>query len=228
MNVIRLFETRVSRLLVCGTLLLAPSGTLFAGEVLTLTNGKTTATGTVVGSSDFFSGTVGNWQVEPITIGSSLGTPSMPNLDIASVDKALVASPGALTIVFSDTGFTANPLLLTYSDSASFLGTKTISDTVSILVNGKPVPGSTAVLTPGSGGADNTILVKPGSSYSITLTEVVTATKAAGSIVSSDILLGGTETPEPGLYAVTGAGLAGLLALAIRRKRRQAAAQPTF
>jgi hypothetical protein len=57
------------------------------------------------------------------------------------------------------------------------------------------------------------------SPYSITLTEVITASGAAGSQVSSDFNL--TGTPEPGLYAMTGIGLMGLTALAIRRKNKQ-------
>jgi len=222
MNVLRIFETKVSRFLAGGTFLLVASGSLFAGETLTLTNGVTTKTGTVVGISDFFSGNVGNWLVSSTT-GSDLGTPSMPSLDLSSVATSKVASPGALTIVFTETGFTATPLILDYSDSASFLGTKTISDTISILVNGKVVPASTVVLNPTTQGLDGTVKVNPGSTYSITLTEVVAASKAAGSTVSSDILVG-AETPEPGLYALTGAGLAGLIAFAIRRRKQQATA----
>jgi len=225
MSAIRSFETRAFRLVACGAFLLVASGTLFANQVLTLTlkNGAATKTGTVAGDADFFSGTVGNWTIEPITVGGSAGTVSMPNLDLASVDKSNSASPGALTIVFTETGFTATPLILSYSYSASFLGTPSISDTVSLLVNGHVVPGSTAVLSPpiADQGADGTVTIKPGTNYSISLTEVIAATKAAGSEVSSDILVG-AETPEPGLYALTGAGLIGLCAFAVRKRKQQA------
>jgi hypothetical protein len=217
MNVIRVFETRVSIFLICGSLLLAACGTLFAGETLTLTNSGKTGTGTVVGNTDTFMGTVGNWVIS-ITQGQDLGTPSAPNLDLLTVDTAKVNSPGGLSIVFTETGFALAPLTLAYSDSASFLGTKVIKDTVSILINGKIVAGSSNILTPAVAGADGTVLVNPGSNYSISLTEDISALKAAGSDISSDILVG-AETPEPGLYAVTGIGVAILLARVARRRK---------
>jgi hypothetical protein len=226
MNAIRTFEVGVSKLLFCGAILLGATGVLSAGETLTLKNGVTTGTGTPISNFDVFSGTVGNWAVS-VTQGTDLGTPSNPNLDLLSVDTAKVANPGDLTVTFTDTGFTLTPLTLTYSDSSSFLdvGAKSsVSDTIQILVNGKVVTGTTVVLDPGSQAVDGTaVTIKPGSSYSITLTEVVTDSKGPGVEVSSDILVG-AQTPEPGFYALTGVGLAGLLALAIRRKKLKATA----
>jgi len=245
MNVSRIFQTGVSRVLVCGTFLMVVAGTtLFAGETLTLTNAGKTGTGTTIGDLDEFTGAVGNWTILS-TVGIDAGSPGAPNLDLSSLDEAKIANPGALTIVFTETGYTLSPLTLLYSYSSSFLdicpgtvgcpknGKTTVSDTVSLLVNGKTVNNSTGVITPvnqGSGIDGMSATIKPGNNYSITLTEVITDTNGlgenkagmGGTEVSSDDLVG-AQTPEPGLYALTGVGLVGLLALVNRRRKLQAA-----
>jgi hypothetical protein len=243
-------KTPFCRLLIGGTLLFLASGALFAGETLTITNGVTTVNGTfamcgagAVAGDLCFGGTIGTWQISSIQGDADISAPATaPFMDLSVLAKTIATKPPTvtnlpLTITFTETGFgPANAGMFDYMETGN-LTKVNMSDTFSFADNGnvvaggtntiKSVKGANGVVTVPIGGYGDSVPLTPfpTGQYSLTLTEKIFPTAvggiASGAVVSSDFSLTGTTTPEPGFYALTGAGLAGLLAVAMRRRKKQ-------
>jgi len=251
----RIPTTPFCRLLFGGVLLFLASGALFAGETLTITNGVTTANGSAAACGSAataglicFGGTVGTWQINSI---QGDGFPDIgnlvtdPTLDLSVLAKTTAVTPLPLTISFTETGFgPAMAGMFDYMETSN-LTKLNMSDTFSFAADGTTVPAGTntissavgphGIITVPKGGYGDSVALTPFPKglYSLTLTETIFPTAkgkttiANGAIVSSDFSLTGSATPlpEPGFYALTGAGLAGLLAVAMRRRSKQATEQ---
>jgi len=237
--------------LIGGTLIILASGMMFAGETLTITNGVTTVNGTAadcgLGATAgliCFAGNVGTWQVNSVEgdgfpdIGDPLNNPM---LDLSAEAKTSAATAAPLTITFTETGFGPGISgLFTYMESGN-LTSLNMSDTFSFAADGTTLPAGTntmmsvkgakagTVTTVPPGGYEGSVPLTPFPTgmYTLTLKETIfpTALKSAiakGAVVSSDFsLTGQVLTPEPGLYALTSFGLAGLLIVAMRRRKKQ-------
>jgi len=244
-NVVRV---PICRSLIGGTLLFLASGFLFAGETLTITNGITTVHGSAAdcGSAATpglmcFSGSIGTWQINSLQgdgfpdVGSLA---SEPTLDLSLLAKTTGATMLPLTITFTETGFgPAVAGMFDYMETGN-LTKLNMSDKFSFDANSTPVAGGTntitsvagahGVVTVPIGGYGNAVPLTPfpHGQYSLTLSETIFPTAggktmiALGSIVSTDFSLTGETTPEPSFYALTGMGLAGLLAVAMRRRKK--------
>jgi hypothetical protein len=216
-------QTRRLGLVVLASLFCLTCGTAFAGETLTLSeSGFATRTFTSAGDSIATpaSFTYGQWNLVSSSAFEA-GTPAAPDLDLIVQALSTAASPGALTLTFTQTGFTSIPIDLTDAVGGSNNATKSV---FSVLYNNTAIPA--LGYTSSSGGKlptafsnTSTIVVAPPSSpYSLTEQVVISSDGKPSHVESFDMEL--KSTPEPSLYALTGAGIAGVLALAIRRKNR--------
>jgi hypothetical protein len=221
-----------TRPLIGGALVLMASGTLFAGETLTLSSGSATGTGSSATCGGLaqpgeicFAGTVGDWQViEVVGAGyPAAGTLLTPDQDVSTLATSTVPNAAALNVNFTETGFgPATSGTFSYLEGA-ILNTAGMTDTFSFNAGGTTGGVNTASSPLGLFMGSVFVSSMP-STYSIELSEVITAT-LTDSEASTDSNLTGATAPEPGLYALTGIGLFALMALAARKRNKRVAEQ---
>ena len=222
-----LFGTRTTGLLAGVVFVLLTSGTLFAGETLTLQNGSTTVTGTIGPGpvfQDSYDGVVGHWDLTSAS-GLSFISGSTETLDLTVQAMATLNNPGNLIVTYTETGLTGPPPLnpVTISIGGTNSGTTT---TYVTKVNSDTIDSQSFVTNGGfSGGTTTSVPVVSPVPYSLTVVETITGNKTGGSLTSGNYQLDVTTTPEPGFYGLAGLGLAGLWIVITRRKNKSAAAE---
>jgi hypothetical protein len=221
---------------------LAASCTLFAGETLTLKNGTTTVTcstsGPAVAGCTYsggvlsYNGAVGKWSVNVVTGEGypATGSATDPILDLDSIDSTSAYTPGKLTISFTETGFTLNPLFTAAAIGGTISGEGNYgSFGASYGTPGTTIPGSTYTTPTGTGPGAKAfsfnsapLTAHPTSPYALTLNAVIngSTSKYGPSADSFDFNL--EATPEPTLYGVLAIGVLAALYAAHRRKQVKA------
>jgi len=174
-----------------------------------VTDGVHSGTANDLGTPGFaaFSGTIGNFNVTNAQgVGfPDIGSPSAPQLDLASFDFTTTAG-GTLTVEVTETGFaTAAVGMMFLSDITGVYGNS--SATMNTYLDTTNADFGTG--TPLSSGLfDNqsasTLLASVAGPYS--LTEIVTVTAGAGSFSSIDAAI--VAAPEPTSLTLLAAGLA--------------------
>jgi hypothetical protein len=208
------------------TLAFVASGSLYANETLTISEAGFgsevfVSPGPVVATAP--GNVFGDWTLNVSATGVNVGTFAAPDIDLSGSVDTLVTAPGALTITFAETGFTAFPLEVfntvggtnNHTNSAF---TALYSPPVNTVISGLGYSSSAAAFSNTSGVTSITPGAVP---YTLIERAVVSSTGTATSHIESfDVELQSITTPEPGLYALTGAGLLGLLAFVARRRKR--------
>jgi len=222
-----LFRTRTAGLLGGVVFVLFTTGSLFAGETLTLTSGGSTVTGTIGPGpvfQDSYDGVVGHWDLTSAS-GLSFISGSTETLDLTVQAMASSKNVANLVVTYTETGLTGPPPLnpVTISIGGTNSGTTT---TYVTKVNSDTIDSQSFVTNGGfSGGTTTSVPVVSPVPYSLTVVETITGNKTGGSLASGNYQLGVTTTPEPGFYGLAGLGLAGLWIVITRRKNKSAAAE---
>jgi len=222
-----LFQTRTTGFVAGVVFVLLTSGTLFAGETLTLQNGSSVVTGTIGPGpvfQDSFDGVVGHWDLTSAS-GLSFVTGSTETLDLTVQAMASFTNPGNLIVTYTETGLTGPPPLdpVVVSVGGTNSGTTT---TYVTKVNSETIDSESYAATHFSGGATTSVPVVSPVPYSLSVVETITGNTKGASLVSGNYQLGVTSTtPEPGFYGLAGLGLAGLGIAINRRKSKSAVAE---
>jgi hypothetical protein len=238
-------KSKALKFLLCAIVVSTVSETLFAtpAETLTISSpGFTSVTCSAIsvnpncsfdGASGYvaYTGPFGDWTIN-VSSGLSL-TAGSPLLLLSTTDwDNSVLAPAPLTITFTDYDFTFTPLGVTLNaseavdPSALAPGTSANSATYTD-IGGTSAPFGQLTLNGTGNSTVGPIPIIPVAPYSVSLTSVISG--SAGTLMDTGYslyssapgggggIIGGT--PEPGLYILTGVGLAGLLAMAAARRR---------
>jgi hypothetical protein len=195
-------------------------------------------TGSFNGGGNVYTGANGLTITYGNTVGNSVSDPYPTN---ASFGTFTVADPTPGNSDVVNTNFS-----LTITQTLPLSGTETVTDTFAgtisaTLVGGQPRGNSNVVLTFTSGSGDGGLPVLTNdpidgaSAYSFSLGGVIyyidkvtpiEPQTTNGGVSTINGAIDASAVPEPTFYGLTGMGFAGLLAMAIRR-RRQNQANPT-
>jgi hypothetical protein len=183
---------------------------------VTVTSVSYTPTGSVV-----FNGSVGTWALN-VTTGESkpfIGSATSPHMDLNSSDTTTAA--GTLTIKLQDTGFGPAPLGTSFTQSiGGTMGSgwtlhSQVTAASSNVVQGSVSTSNTFTSSPYSGTSTTSGIGAAWTTYTLSLTDVITATGAG--LASFDHEL--TAVPEPSSMAIAGLGALGMIGYGLRRRK---------
>ena len=213
---------------------LAISSSLLAVPTLQLTQTAGVGTGATSGPIlSPFAGAVGAFT--NVTVGTVLGTPTIPQLSLFNLSTTTGAVGGTIQIAFSEIGFSLPVSSATGSLQGqlnAFVGSggsvvfDVFLDVANTLFGGSGVGGassfaallststSAVVGTGGTAITDYAAFGGPLGPYSLTIVATVTQ----GAFASNQAQTNYAQVPEPGFYGALGVGLSGLLFF-VRRKQ---------
>jgi hypothetical protein len=196
---------------------------------LTITSGSSTETKTVnitgPGTVVEFTGTVGDWTITPTQGVSGPVIDGAPSYTLSTTDSTLVHNAPALTVTLTETGLTFEPDKVTLTGNytpegfgptsgVTYSSFYDVTHTIDAPFNLSGATSKSKVEPPTT--------IHPVGPYTVTLQTVIDANSTTPTIAEVGFVIS-SQTPEPGLYFLTGIGLAGLLAITVfRRKKLQA------